>query len=81
MLNAPSMNAKGVTRMDYMRKQRRHNSGFAGIDSPYEEPEQPEIVIDTRESSVDECVTKLEGIFAETQSDFRAEEIIGWFST
>ncbi len=34
--------------------------GFTGIDSPYEEPEQPEIVIDTRESSVDECVTKLE---------------------
>ena len=34
--------------------------GFTGIDSPYEEPEQPEIVIDTRESSVDECVNKLE---------------------
>ena len=34
--------------------------GFTGNDSPYEEPEQPEIVIDTRESSVDECVTKLE---------------------
>ncbi|MCS3904515.1 adenylylsulfate kinase [Methylohalomonas lacus] len=29
---------------------------FTGIDSPYEEPQTPEIIVDTDEQSVDECV-------------------------
>ena len=29
---------------------------FTGIDSPYEEPQTPEIVVDTEQQSVDECV-------------------------
>ena len=29
---------------------------FTGIDSPYEEPQTPEIVVDTQHQSVDECV-------------------------
>ncbi|MBY6205430.1 sulfate adenylyltransferase subunit CysN [Halomonas denitrificans] len=32
---------------------------FTGIDSPYEAPEDPEIVVDTSELSVDECVEEL----------------------
>ena len=34
-------------------------TNFTGIDSPYEEPEQPEISIDTSEMSVDEVVAHL----------------------
>lgn len=32
---------------------------FTGIDSPYEEPENPEFVIDTTESSMEESVDKI----------------------
>ncbi len=32
---------------------------FTGIHSPYEEPLQPEIVVDTNESSVEECVEQI----------------------
>jgi len=32
---------------------------FTGIDSPYEAPEEPEIVVDTSKLSVDECVEEL----------------------
>ncbi|PLY16400.1 MAG: adenylyl-sulfate kinase [Sedimenticola sp.] len=33
--------------------------GYTGISSPYEEPENPEIVIDTSVSDIDECVTQI----------------------
>jgi adenylylsulfate kinase len=32
---------------------------FTGIDDPYEEPEDPEIVVETDRMSVDECVNKI----------------------
>lgn len=32
---------------------------FTGIHSPYEEPLNPELVVDTNESSVDECVDQI----------------------
>ncbi len=32
---------------------------FTGIDSPYEAPEDPDVVVDTAELSVDECVEEL----------------------
>lgn len=32
---------------------------FTGISAPYEEPESPEIVVDTSKSSVDQCITQL----------------------
>jgi len=32
---------------------------FTGIDSPYEPPEQPEIVLDTGRHSVGECVEQI----------------------
>ncbi|MBN1474631.1 MAG: sulfate adenylyltransferase subunit CysN [Syntrophaceae bacterium] len=35
-------------------------SGFTGIDSPYEAPEQPEILIDTRAFPLDKCVDVIE---------------------
>ena len=34
-------------------------TNFTGIDSPYEPPEQPEVVIDTEKLSIDECVDEL----------------------
>lgn len=33
--------------------------GFTGIDDPYEEPESPELVIDTDKHTVDECVERI----------------------
>ncbi|MEM1082188.1 MAG: adenylyl-sulfate kinase, partial [Pseudomonadota bacterium] len=34
-------------------------SNFTGIDSPYEPPLDPEIVIDTEQLSIDECIDEL----------------------
>jgi adenylylsulfate kinase len=31
-------------------------ANFTGLTSPYEEPEKPEIVVDTSKQSIDECV-------------------------
>jgi adenylylsulfate kinase len=32
---------------------------FTGISSPYEEPENPEVVIDTGSAPLDDCVNKV----------------------
>ena len=32
---------------------------FTGITSPYEKPEKPEIVVNTKEQTIDECVDKI----------------------
>lgn len=40
----------------YQKAQAGTISQFTGISSPYEEPEQPELVLDTTLSSVQECV-------------------------
>ena len=32
---------------------------FTGIDHPYEEPENPEIIVDTEHQTVDESVTQI----------------------
>jgi bifunctional enzyme CysN/CysC len=40
----------------YARARSGELTGFTGIDDPYEEPEQPELTIDTAAMSVDECV-------------------------
>jgi adenylylsulfate kinase len=32
---------------------------FTGVDSPYEEPETPELVVDTAQSSIEECVQQV----------------------
>lgn len=34
-------------------------TGFTGVDAPYEEPGNPEIIIETDRMSVDECVDKI----------------------
>lgn len=36
-------------------------SEFTGISAPYEAPESPELVIDTRKAAVDECVAQIVG--------------------
>ena len=33
--------------------------GFTGIDDPYEQPDSPEIMINTDTTSIEECVTKI----------------------
>jgi adenylylsulfate kinase len=49
----------------YARARRGEIRNFTGIDDPYEPPEHPELTLDTRALSVDECVarvlTRMEG--------------------
>lgn len=41
--------------------------GYTGISSPYEEPEKPEIVVDTSVQNVDQCVEQIIGYLSAKQ--------------
>ena len=43
----------------YKKARRGEIPNFTGIDSPYEAPLEPELVIPTHELELDECVTKV----------------------
>ena len=43
----------------YARARRGEIANFTGIDDPYEPPENPELTLDTRALSVDQCVAKV----------------------
>jgi len=43
----------------YARARRGEIKNFTGIDDPYEPPEQPELSLDTRRFSVDECAAQV----------------------
>ena len=43
----------------YARARRGEIKDFTGIDDPYEPPEHPELTLDTRVLSVDQCVAKV----------------------
>ncbi|WP_163580180.1 adenylyl-sulfate kinase [Gracilibacillus saliphilus] len=43
----------------YQKARSGEIKGFTGIDAPYEEPEHPELVIDTENKSVDEAVAEI----------------------
>ena len=43
----------------YARARRGEIRNFTGIDDPYEPPEQPELTLDTRALSVDQCVDRV----------------------
>ena len=43
----------------YKKARRGEISDFTGISSPYEEPEQAEIVVDTDSHSIEECVNQI----------------------
>jgi adenylylsulfate kinase len=43
----------------YARARRGEISNFTGIDDPYEPPEHPELILDTRTLNVDQCVAKV----------------------
>jgi len=43
----------------YTRARRGEISNFTGIDDPYEPPEHPELILDTRILNVDQCVAKV----------------------
>jgi adenylylsulfate kinase len=43
----------------YARARRGEIKNFTGIDDPYEPPEHPELTLETRGLSVDECVAKV----------------------
>lgn len=43
----------------YARARRGEIRNFTGIDDPYEPPEHPELTLDTRVLSVDQCVTRV----------------------
>lgn len=37
-------------------------TGLTGVDAPYEEPEAPELRLQTQEQSLDQCVAQLQGL-------------------
>lgn len=43
----------------YARARRGEIRNFTGIDDPYEPPDHPELTLDTRALSVDECVARV----------------------
>jgi len=43
----------------YRKARRGELKNFTGISSPYEEPQNPELILDTADFSIDECVDKL----------------------
>ena len=44
----------------YMLKQDRENKNFTGLTAPYEEPDKPELIIDTEKNGIIECSKLLE---------------------
>ena len=49
----------------YARARRGEIKNFTGLDDPYEPPEKPELALDTRVLSVDECVARVLEHFGE----------------
>lgn len=43
----------------YRRARDGELKGFTGIDSPYEEPEAPDLIVDTMHENIAACVDKL----------------------
>ncbi|MBN8193186.1 adenylyl-sulfate kinase [Bacillus sp. NTK074B] len=43
----------------YKKARKQEITHFTGISAPYEEPENPEIVLDTEKNSIEECVESL----------------------
>jgi len=50
----------------YARARAGEIADFTGIDSPFEEPENPELVLDTGELSVEECVERIIALLEES---------------
>jgi bifunctional enzyme CysN/CysC len=48
----------------YRRAREGELKDFTGIDSPYEEPEAPDLVVDTTEGDIATCIEKLTGFVA-----------------
>ena len=49
----------------YARARRGELRNFTGIDDPYEVPERPELTLDTRNATIEECVAQVLGRFGE----------------
>lgn len=49
----------------YKKARNEEIKNFTGISAPYEEPEHPEIVLDTEKYSIEECVEQLTNILIE----------------
>ena len=45
----------------YRKARKGEIKGFTGLDAPYEEPENPEIIVDTDKHSLDECAEHILG--------------------
>jgi adenylylsulfate kinase len=50
----------------YARARRGELRNFTGIDDPYEAPEHPELTLDTRNATVEQCVAQVLSRFAES---------------
>ncbi|KMY28389.1 adenylylsulfate kinase [Lysinibacillus xylanilyticus] len=46
----------------YKKARNAEITNFTGISAPYEEPERPEIILDTEKCSIEECVDQLTSI-------------------
>ncbi|WDV06030.1 adenylyl-sulfate kinase [Lysinibacillus irui] len=46
----------------YKKARNAEIANFTGISSPYEEPENPEVILDTEQYSIEECVEQLTDI-------------------
>jgi adenylylsulfate kinase-like enzyme len=57
MSNVPSKSARNVIQRDCIKKSRKGEiKQFTGIDQPYEEPQHPEVIIDTNKLSSHESL-------------------------
>ncbi|MFJ7731779.1 adenylyl-sulfate kinase [Lysinibacillus sp. NPDC097231] len=48
----------------YKKARNAEIPNFTGVSAPYEEPENPEIILDTEKNSIEECVEQLTTILA-----------------
>ncbi len=55
LVTAEKRDPKGL----YKKARKREIKNFTGIDSPYEEPQSPEIILDTEQFSAAECALKI----------------------
>ena len=51
---------KGMLRGLYSKADKGEIKNFTGISSPYEDPKDPDLVLDTEKESLEESVSKLE---------------------
>jgi len=68
----------------YRRARKGEVQGFTGVSAPYGEPEDPEIVVETDEHSLEDCVSNVLGYLEKQGIDYAAlptPEIVASYNT